>query len=351
MILVIFVFAVLYITIYFLTKFLYKPRYEIDKKEHDNYNNQIITYKNKNDEWNVVKPFIPFSGWYNTLKIGINRVQPLIISPDSDKELFGHSLILGGSGSGKTTKFVEPLIYFNGMIKDDKLKPSLIIVDPKPNSKSSLFAKYSGYLKKSGYEIKIINFKSDNENINYKKDLEMDSNFFNPLEVIWNFKNNYDKLTREIELFSFILVPVKNETEPHWEDSARMVISGIIMYMIESNKFNKDEFIITNLSDLVSSNLENIANEIKDNIKYERTRIYLDNIFRSFFQKGSQSELNSIISTINNQVSFFKRDLIKILSHKNDFNFQEIEDKPTAIFIKTDFLSEDENKFISIFIL
>ena len=60
-----------------------------------------------------------------------------------------HTLVIGATGTGKTTAFVSPLIE---ILLRTKTKPSIVITDPK----GELFAKHANSFKENGYIVNII---------------------------------------------------------------------------------------------------------------------------------------------------------------------------------------------------
>jgi hypothetical protein len=64
-----------------------------------------------------------------------------------------HSLIIGTTGSGKTTTFVSPTIQILSELKNH---PSMLISDPK----GELYADHSEALKAKGYEVKVLDLRN-----------------------------------------------------------------------------------------------------------------------------------------------------------------------------------------------
>ncbi len=305
-------------------------------------------YKWKEENFNINELVIPISSFYESKK-GFNKV-PEFISPRHDTRSFGHTLVIGGSGRGKTTKLVEPILILNAQIKEQKNKPSMIIPDSKPGSENSLYKKYYEYLKSNGYEVKVIKLFNDSNNLDIHKKGKIESNFFNPLKSIWDAKDNNDLLSESIENFVQTIVPSKFlEEDSHWINSSRNIISGWLYYMIESNEYNQKTFTIANLSYLLNEGFDNVAIKILEN-KYNKSFERVKNQIISIVSKtGKSRELESVISTINVKITFFKREIIKIISSSNDIDFDEIDKKPTVIFIQSEFINESENIFISLF--
>ena len=59
-----------------------------------------------------------------------------------------HTLVIGTTGSGKTTSFVNPKIQ---ILSETKTKPSMFISDPK----GELYADHAKALQEKGYEVKV----------------------------------------------------------------------------------------------------------------------------------------------------------------------------------------------------
>ena len=79
-----------------------------------------------------------------------------------------HSLIIGSTGSGKTTTFVNPMIQLLGA---SGAGSSMIMTDPK----GELFALHSKYLVSRGYDVKVIDLRDTYASYRW-----------NPLDMIWD---------------------------------------------------------------------------------------------------------------------------------------------------------------------
>ena len=83
-----------------------------------------------------------------------------------------HSLVIGSTGSGKTTTFVSPMIQLIGATGAGS---SMIMTDPK----GELFALHSKYLVSRGYDVKVIDLRDTYSSYRW-----------NPLDMIWD---NYQR--------------------------------------------------------------------------------------------------------------------------------------------------------------
>lgn len=123
-------------------------------------------------------------------------------------DLNNNVLVIGGSGAGKTYRFVKPqLMQMNG---------SYIITDPK----GELYRDTSNFLRQNGYEVKVINLLSEEQ---MKK-----SSHFNPFLYIKN----------EVDILKLITNLIKNTTpegsstnDPFWEKAEGMGLQALFYYV------------------------------------------------------------------------------------------------------------------------
>ncbi|WP_353487261.1 type IV secretory system conjugative DNA transfer family protein, partial [Spiroplasma phoeniceum] len=159
-----------------------------------------------------------------------------------------HSVIVGSTASGKTQGIVLPTIYLNGK---SIAKPTMIITDPK----GELYNLTSGFLAENGYKIKVIDFR------NLEK-----GNTWNPLKLIYDdfikmimTNNEKEKIKWKIKYQDKIrslsrMLINKNIEDEFWNDSASMIIQGIILAILEDYE---DKIIKNNLT----TKIEEILNQ------------------------------------------------------------------------------------------
>ena len=210
-------------------------------------------------------------------------------------------------------------------------------------------------MKANGYQIKVLNLVENEKISDIKQEQMIGSDFWNPLRVIYEVKDFEDRLIKEIELLVAVLMPEVKEKDSHWTNAAANIISGTIVYMLESGLYDQDSFNIINLNTLLKQNFIGVMEALRDKTKYRLANDYMRLHIESYLTsaKGSLSkELASILSTINTSVQFFKRPLIQILTAKSTFEFDDVKEKPTAIFIKADFDKADKAvmQYINLFI-
>lgn len=140
-----------------------------------------------------------------------------------------HTIIIGTTGSGKTTGYTEPFLRAMSSIKN---KPNLFISDPKGEQ----FDHHAKHLRKRGYKLRVLNFKDP-----------MNSDRWNPLLKLYDLKakivkvkDRFEKYMLETELDSQInqlaaaFIIVKNERDPSWEQGAAELLKGILHALLEN---------------------------------------------------------------------------------------------------------------------
>ena len=116
------------------------------------------------------KYFPPFT--YETLKDAKNDGVPVRAVLDRKGKLVGnfkpgvHALVIGATGSGKTTTFINPMIQILGATNCGS---SMIMTDPK----GELFDLHSGFLKSRGYNVMVLDLRDT-----------YSSSRWNPLEAL-----------------------------------------------------------------------------------------------------------------------------------------------------------------------
>lgn len=84
-----------------------------------------------------------------------------------------HSLVIGSTGSGKTTTFINPMIQLLGATNCGS---SMIMTDPK----GELFSLHSKFLKERGYDVLLLDLRDTYA-----------SSRWNPLDSIWDMYQEY----------------------------------------------------------------------------------------------------------------------------------------------------------------
>ena len=263
-----------------------------------------------------------------------------------------HSLVIGGTGSGKTQNLVLPTININSKSTN---KPSMIITDPK----GELHQEQKTLLIAQGYQVLALNLRDVTVSIAW-----------NPLAMIYQqFKtmllsnSKQEQLQLKVAIQSDIqdltktLFTTKKQEDPFWTNSGALITEAIIMAMLEDaqiaiEKANDDKMTtLTTVLPLKKFNLASvavIASMQKEMIAWLKNRddTSLAKITASQVLHGESKTLSSVLMTMSTYLSIFKNDFIRNLTCNNDLNFDDFITKPTALFI----IVPDENHNYYVFI-
>ena len=271
-----------------------------------------------------------------------------------------HTLIIGTTGSGKTTTFISPTIQ---ILANTKSKPSMLISDPK----GELYALHAKSLLKRGYDVKVLDLRNPYCSIRwnplekpfemYQEMLSLDNKVsVNEEEGYYIFENKiyYDKdelnaviQVKKQELFDevyedlndicSVLCPVKNKSEPIWESGAKNFILAITLAMLEdsenpNNEMTKEKFNFFNIMKIAT----NTQNDCEDLMEYFKHRSPISKSVSLSKQvlDASDKTRGSYLSTIFDKLSMFSDMSICSLTSANEIDFAEISTKPTALFLQ-----------------
>lgn len=123
-------------------------------------------------------------------------------------DLNNNILVIGGSGAGKTYRFVKPQLL--------QMSSSFIITDPK----GELYRDTSGFLKKNGYDIKVLNLLNEDEMLK--------SSHFNPFSYI---QSEVDVLKLITNLISNTTPKGSTTNDPFWEKAEAMLLQALFYYV------------------------------------------------------------------------------------------------------------------------
>ena len=125
---------------------------------------------------------------------------------DYETGLNNNVFIVGGSGTGKTTGFIEPNII--------EPQGSMILSDPK----GTLLQKYGDYLKSIGYMLKIVNLPYPDKS------------------VCWNPLSNLHSTQDIVCLANAIVFDSRSvcTSDPFWDNANVMYLCALIGYMVEA---------------------------------------------------------------------------------------------------------------------
>ena len=214
-----------------------------------------------------------------------------------------NTLIVGGSGTGKSASYSIPNAY--------QMLGSYVFTDPK----GELYDKTAGYLQSHGYEIKVLNLVNP-----------ANSDGYNPLMHI----------ASELDVDVIANTIVKGQksdssSDPYWDDMAEMLLKALIYYLLATRP--EEEQNLASCSELVraanSNGGNNLLTELINQLPYDHpARMYYKSI-----EIAPEKTYGSILSSLQSKLGKFDSKEIAEVTSTDTINFEEIGTKKTAVYV------------------
>ena len=271
-----------------------------------------------------------------------------------------HTLIIGTTGSGKTTTFINPTIQ---ILSQTGIKPSMLISDPK----GELYSLHAKSLLKQGYDVKVLDLRNPYCSIRwnplekpfemYQEMLSLDDKVrVNEEEGYYIFEDKifydkeelqstiqvkkqeiFDEVYEDLNDICSVLCPIKNKSEPIWESGAKNFILAITLAMLEDSEnpelgMTKEKFNFYNVMK-IATNTQDDCEELMEYFNH-RSPISKSVSLSKQVLDASDKTRGSYLSTVFDKLSLFSDMSICSLTSANEINFGGIVDKPTALFLQ-----------------
>lgn len=298
-----------------------------------------------------------------------------------------HALIVGSTGSGKTTGFVLPFLNWMGAKKN---KPLLIISDPK----DELNQQTANFFIENGYKIIHINFKdychSDcwnpltkifkhyQEYLNVESRVtvtQKDGKSFNSFDgKIYKSQSaldsaihaEKDRILAEVSIMigniAEAISPVAKKEDPYWDQISSTFLRGFLWAMLEDSSPDKKEGRITEETFNFDTMIK-IYDSFSDNGRGVNDRGYFSTrspetskayqlVVPGIIELSASSTRSCIISCFSEKIKKFRDTSVRRITCANTIDIDKLDDddKPTVIFIS--YKDEDSLHYsvISLFI-
>ena len=253
---------------------------------------------------------------YNVAKIDGGGV-PLVYGKDSAYVDNGesHTLVIGATGSGKTSGFVDPT-----MVHLMKGRESMIITDPK----GEIYEHHSAKLRELGYQIIILNFREPQK-----------GNCWNPYDLPYAYhkEGNFDKANELLNDLATNIVVDGQGDDPFWQNAAADYLTGIGLALFQDAP--KEAININSVNLMINQGEERIG-----------PKTYMQEYFNMQDPTSSISvNMGAVVNTAQDtkagvltvlqqkvKTLAVTRNLSEMLS-KSDFDMASIGEKPTAVFM------------------
>ena len=212
--------------------------------------------------------------------------------------------MLDGSGTGKSSSYSIPNAY--------QLLGSYIFTDPK----GELYDKTAGYMKKNGYNVRVLNLVNP-----------ANSDGYNPLAHI----------SSELDVDVIANTIVKGQkgeggsSDPYWDDMAEMLLKALIYYLIAVRP--PEEQNLASCAEMVraanTSGGNNLLSELIGALPYDHpARMYYKSI-----EIAPEKTYGSILSSLQSKLGKFDSKEIAEVTSTDTINFDDIAKKKTALYV------------------
>ena len=288
-----------------------------------------------------------------------------------------HALVIGTTGSGKTTTYVSPMIQ---ILSETKTKPSLFISDPK----GELLINHKKALIDKGYEVKVVDLRNPYNSVRwnpmerpylmYQKANNLDKEIIVDEERgCYIFENEefnikeeldskiqvkrqqlLDEVYEDLNDIATSICPITNKNEPMWESGAKNLILAIALAMLEDSivpgsTMTKEKYNFYSLMKDATST----EDECKELINYFKGRSPLSRSVSLSKQvmDSSDKTRGSYLSTCFDKLSIFSDMSLCALTSENEIEFSSMGDKPIALFLQIPDEKETRHTLASLLIL
>lgn len=170
----------------------------------------------------------------NNFLFGTYKGQPIGLSLNNKLvNRSANALVIGGTGTGKTFKYVKPNLLQENC--------SIVVTDPS----GDIFRSFAPYLIRKGYNVQLFNISDPTVSCHY-----------NPLAHVYDIDGNISE--REVQVLADLYL--KNakrgkeagSSDPFWEKAELQLILALMYYVLENDEFSREDKCFTTVYHLAT---------------------------------------------------------------------------------------------------
>lgn len=305
-----------------------------------------------------------------------------------------HGLIIGSTGSGKTTTFINPMIQ---ILAQSSAGSSMICTDPK----GELFQLHSGLLSKRGYRTMVLDLRDPYSSFRwnplgdiydrYQEYLKTGDEIYirrdevdgSGLELVdpreeygeewyeyegkaYAHRKNllvlikvakqkiYDEMYEDLNDLISVLCPIESKDDPVWEKGARSIIMAVCLAMLEDSEkpeleMTREKFCFYNINKAIG-NSDNDYEELRNYFKGRSPLSKAVGLSKQVLS-AADSTLASYMSIAFDKMSMFNDEGLCSLTSDTDIDPAQFAEMPTALFLKIPDEKDTRHALAAVFIL
>lgn len=219
-----------------------------------------------------------------------------------------NTLVVAGSGAGKSSAFIIPNIL--------NMLGSYVITDPW----GEVYEKTHKYLEDNGYIVKTVNYAKNKDDYKY-----------NPL--------NHIKDEKDIDILADILI--QNDDDEFWNESCKCLMKTILYYVMKKEE-KKDLLTCFKLISLKKDKLFEKLDNFPENSKLSK--------YYSILKTYPEKTYASVVSTAIMKLAFVINKIEENRNYDEKFDFTDLRKNKIAIFLTCEENCKEDKKMINIFI-
>ena len=281
-----------------------------------------------------------------------------------------HTMIIGATGSGKTTGGVNQNIE---ILSRTKTKPSMIIAD----LKGELYDTHAQGLRARGYNVIVLNlaepYKStrwnpcesilvrireikslDNVTQNAGKYITSDGTKYNTLQdVVTRKRTLQDEIYEYSKDLVWAICPIENKTQPNWEKGARALILALVLAFGEDvldGKMSEEQFclfnIYYNMQKYCTAEVEELSQYLIEQRDPAHSQVpgHAKTVLLT-----RDNTLTSYLSDVTEYISWLADRGICALTSQSEIDIRKFDEEPTALFIRIPDHRETRHNLVTLF--
>lgn len=294
-----------------------------------------------------------------------------------------HTMVIGTTGSGKTTMYVDPFLQ---IMPETKTKPSLVITDPK----GELYANHAYKLKQNGYNVKVLNLRDvfsstrwnpmgraydvyqrahhlEDEIVVHKEPMpkttklmlassdkasygeewyEFNGTAYPDKPSLMNDVLSFKKVLisdaqEDLKDIAMTLVPIENQNDPSWEMGAQGFAQAVLYAMLEDSvnpkcNMTRDKFTLYNFGKIAffrDLDPDNQFGTLKRYLCEGRDKFSEVPQLANTVVGAAPNTAKSYTSVLSTKLGLLSDMGICYATSADEMEFEKFDDQPTAFFI------------------
>lgn len=282
-----------------------------------------------------------------------------------------HTLVIGATGSGKTSAFVSPALE---IMCRTKTKPSFVVSDPK----GELYKKHSKTFADQGYKVSLIDLSDIMHSTRWNPlaDVIKKTQKMNTLTVVFDKGKYYvdgneyvsllsaeneksalkivyeNDIYTDLEDLVFTMCPVESTKDPSWQNGARYFIFSILLALWEDLRdgyLKEEEFNLYTLYKTITEYAVGECEVIKEYMETRARKSKVKGLSNTVLVSEGRT-LSSYLGEVNLFMAWLADSGITTLTSGNDIELSNFDEAPNVLFLKIPDQLKNRYKLVSLFI-